>query len=161
MSDKTKQMGAAFLATLVAVVLLTIIVFLVVSAAVPALPMPVESFAASQNSKPRLVTINAGTIATTSTFIGGYGWAEGGHSLADVYYSIDQGTTNNITLTLQVSPDNVTWVSHGASSAILSNSAVDVTGYSGGINIQLQYFRILATTLNSETITPTIKVYLR
>jgi hypothetical protein len=111
-------------------------------------------------SSPRWVTVNTASITQSSAFIGGVDWGSEGYAQADAYYSIDQGTVNTVTLTLQVSPNDSVWIAHNLSSTIVADNAEDATNYMGGIAVHLQYFRITATLSNNNAITPTIRVYL-
>ena len=123
-------------------------------------PVQVSPQAVSQTNRPMWIVVNSTSITQATNFTA-YDWASLGYSLADVYYSIDQGTaTNTLTITLQVSPDKSTFLSHSTNSALLTASSADTTSYTPTIPVHLQHFRIAATVANTNTVTPTIKVYL-
>jgi len=149
----------------VGVVAVMILIFIIgVFAVLPYTPNERAPVVAPQaigvSRAPQMVVVNTASLTQTSNF-SGVDWASAGYSLADVYYSIDQeATPNPITLTLQVSSDKATWLSHSASSAVLSNNQADTNGYVGAIVIHLQYFRIGVTAGGSAAVTPTLKVYL-
>jgi len=124
-------------------------------------PPVVQPQALVSSAHPVMIMVNTASITEAGSFIGGYDWASAGYSLADMYYSIDQADGNNITLTLQVSPDNSTWVDHAISSTLVADNSADASGYVGGVSIQLPYFRITSTVTGTNAVTPTIKVYLR
>jgi len=117
--------------------------------------------AIAANIRPVMITVNTTPITTTSNFIDGYDWASAGYSMADVYYSIDQTVGNYITLTLQVSPDSVTWMSHTVTDTIVADNQTDAYGCLCGVAVQLPYFRVTATMTGTDFVTPTVKVYLR
>lgn len=77
---------------------------------------------------------------------------------AEVWYDIDQGTTNTVTLRLDVSPDGSMWKTTYAT--VVSNNAADATGYITP-TINGRFFRVYATVANTNTVTPTVKVILR
>jgi hypothetical protein len=122
-------------------------------------PPVVQPQALSSSARPILVTVNTAAITTTTNFTG-MDWSSERYSGADVYYSIDQTDVNTLTLTLQVSPDNATWINHVASSGIVTDNVADANGYIAAA-VNMQYFRVTATAGNTEAVTPTIQVYLR
>jgi hypothetical protein len=160
MMNETKK----YLGWLIVVVAILLIAgYLGVSYPIPAPPSPPLSPPSQTQSitvggRPTLLTLNTAAIVTTTSYA--RNWGEGGFSVADVYYSIDQTDVATLTLTLQVSPDAVTWMNHSASSAVVSENAADASGYLGGIVVHLPYFRVTATVSNTNTVTPTVKVYL-
>lgn len=159
MNETTKK----YLGWLIVVVAILIAGYLGVSYPIPVPPTsplapPSQTQSITVGGRPTLLTLNTASIVTTTSYA--RNWGEGGFSVADVYYSIDQTDVATLTLTLQVSPDAVTWVNHSASSAIVSLNAADASGYTGGIVVHLPYFRVTATVSNTNTVTPTIKVYL-
>jgi hypothetical protein len=110
---------------------------------------------------PTVTNLNTTSIATTTTFAGG-DWAGGKepYTTADIFTFIDQADVNTLTLTLQVSPDNTTFVDHSASSALVTNNAADANAYTAAA-IHGRFFQIVATAGNTNTVTPTIIVVLR
>lgn len=77
---------------------------------------------------------------------------------AEIWYAIDQGTTNTVTLRVDVSPDGSMWKTTYAT--VVANNAADATGYITP-TINGRYFRIYATVSNTNTVTPTVKAILR
>lgn len=106
------------------------------------------------------VTIsNAGAIAADTTYSARiWDWDGNDKTSAEIWYSIDQGTTNTTTLYLDVSPDNSLWKT--AYATILSANAADATGYTTA-TIAGRYFRLRADVANTNTITITLKALYR
>jgi len=154
MNERTKK----YLGWLIVVIAILVAGYLGVSYPIPAPPILVQTQSVTGGGRPTLLTLNTASILTTTSYA--RNWGEGGFSVADVYYSIDQTDVNTLTLTLQVSPDAVTWMNHSASSAIVTLNAADASGYVGGIVVHLPYLRVTATVSNTNSVTPTIKVYL-
>lgn len=107
------------------------------------------------------IIVNTAGIAASGV-VGGssYNWSTGetAYTSAEVWYSIDQGTTNTITLRLDASPDGTIWKT--GHTTVVSANAADATSYTTS-TIAGRYFRIYATVVNTNTVTPTIKVVLR
>lgn len=107
------------------------------------------------------VVINT-TGVTASGVLGSssYQWSttQSDWTTAEVWYSIDQGTTNTITLRLDNSPDGTMWKTTYAT--VVSANAADATGYTTA-TIVGRYYRIYATVANTNTVTPTVKVILK
>jgi len=102
------------------------------------------------------ITINSASIAANTTFSARqWTWDGNDKTTAEVWYSIDQGTTNTMTLYLDASPDNVMWKT--AYATVVSANAADATSYTSA-TIVGRYFRIRATVANTNAVTPTIKV---
>lgn len=116
---------------------------------------PVEAAASNP------VVINTAGI-TASGVLGSssYQWAstQSTASTAEVWYSIDQGTTNTITIRLDNSPDGTMWKTTYAT--VVSANAADATGYTTA-TIVGRYYRLYATVANTNTVTPTVKVILK
>ena len=168
MSNETKRL----IGWVIVVIAIVVAGFLGVVYPIPAPPVaPAPAPAVeSQAALPRLIAYNSTGITVTTNFAA-FQWYRGTtpFTAADVYYNIDQGTTNTITLKLQVSPDNSAWIDYVAKAApgitdgaatITSTIIADASGYVVA-PIHLQYFRVVATVTNSELVTPTIKVFLR
>jgi hypothetical protein len=102
------------------------------------------------------ITVNSSSIADDTTF-SAYQWNWDGNdkTTIEVWYSIDQGTTNTTTIYLDASPDNSMWKTGYAT--VVSANAADATSYATA-TIVGRFFRIRADTTNTNTITPTIKV---
>lgn len=107
------------------------------------------------------ITVNTSGV-TASGVLGSanYNWSNPGvnWTAAEVWYSIDQGTTNTTTLRVDSSPDGSMWKTTHAT--VVSDNAADATGYIT-TTIAGQYFRIYATLANTNTVTPTVKVIFR
>lgn len=105
-------------------------------------------------------TINTAAIAASKNW-DGREW-QGGYeraTYADVYWTIDQGTTpNTLTLKLQTSPDAVIWADLVT---LATNNTTDVSGAYTTTALVGRYYRITATAGNTQTVTPTIKTVLR
>lgn len=140
-----------------------------VAAAVHGQAETAESRAAS--ALPRLVSVNTTGITQTQYLGSAFEWYRGStpFTWADIYYSIDQGTTNTVTLSLEVSPDGTNYVSFvpkadpgltDASANIVASNAADASGYVSA-EIAMRFFKVKATVTNSELVTPTVKVWLR
>lgn len=138
-----------------------------VAAAVQGAGMPLDS----QSALPRLVNVNTAGITQTQYIGSAFEWYRGSNPFvnADIYYSIDQGTTNNITLTLEVSPDGTNYVSYvpknapgftDGSSNIVANNGADASAYVTA-PIHMRFFKVKATVGNSNLVTPTVKAFLR
>ena len=105
------------------------------------------------------LTINTASIAANTSFTARqWNWAGQTATTAEIWYDIDQGTTNTMTLYLDASPDNSMWKT--GVKTVVSNNAADATGYVTE-TIVGRYFRIRATVANSNAVTPTIKVVLK
>lgn len=105
------------------------------------------------------ITINSSAITADTTWTSRqWSWDGAVYDQIEVFYSIDQGTTNTTTLYLDVSPDNSTWVT--AYSTIVSANAADATSYATA-TILGRYYRIRADVANTNTITPTVMVLYR
>ncbi|RLC72516.1 MAG: hypothetical protein DRI81_16265 [Chloroflexi bacterium] len=105
------------------------------------------------------ITVNTAAIEGNTTFTARqWNYAEQTATTAEIWYSIDQGTTNTMTLYLDASPDNSIWKT-GVKTVVSANEA-DASGYETQ-TIVGRYFRIRATVANTNTITPTIKVVLK
>lgn len=105
----------------------------------------------------RAVVINTAAIATDTTWTARE-WGSGDWTTAEIWYSIDQGTTNTMTLYLDVSPDNSIWKT--GQTTIVSANVADATSYTSA-TIAGTYYRIRADVTNSNSITPTIKIVFR
>ncbi len=119
--------------------------------------------AAPNPARVEVITLNSSAIAATTVWTGGRWSALGSENpptIVEVYWFIDVGTVNTTTLTLQVSPDNSTWVNHSTSSALVSNVVADTNAYTRA-TIEGLYYRVTATAQNTQTITPVIKILLR
>jgi hypothetical protein len=117
-------------------------------------PQPVSASGASWPQ-----TINTASIAADTTWNARqWNWSGNEATTAEVWYSIDQGTTNTITLYLDASPDNSLWKT-GYATVVSANEA-DATSYTTA-TIVGRYYRIRADVTNTNTITPTIKVILK
>jgi hypothetical protein len=142
-----------------------------VRAAMPAPAAPAAPASGAQAVEGRLLNVNA-TGITASGYLGSAtNWHRGSnpYSYADIYYSIDQGETNTITLRLDVSPDGTNYVQFvpkgdpgftDGSATIVASNAADASAMVTA-EIAFPYFKIYATVTNSELVTPTVKVYLR
>lgn len=116
----------------------------------------------TQAAAPQVFTFGGSSIAANTTY-GGLKWSEGNppHLESDFFVEIDQGSSvNTMTLGLQVSPDNTNWYTHTATSEIISDNAADASTYITA-TIHGLYFRIQAYVVNTNTVTPTIRVVLR
>lgn len=102
------------------------------------------------------VTITDETAITGSTTYTARQWNYDGNdkTTAEIWYEIDQGTTNTVTLYLDASPDNAMWKSGYAT--IVSANVADATGYTSA-TIVGRYFRIRAAVGNSNPLTLTLK----
>lgn len=128
----------------------------------------VESRAAS--ALPRLVTVNTAGITATGYLGSAFEWYRGStpFTAADIYYSVDQGTTNRITLTLEVSPDGTTYIDYVPKAAPgmtdgssqIAATQVDASGYVVA-PIHMRFFKVKATVTGADLVTPTVKVWLR
>lgn len=109
---------------------------------------------------PQVITVNTTAIATDTNFTG-YVW--GRYSSADLFYRIDQtdAATNSTSLELEVSPDGSNWYDHTISGTLLADSAADANGYIGSIAANGFYWRVVANTSNTNTLTPSLKMVLR
>lgn len=144
-----KQFKLSVLSVLLAAVLL-----IGVMLALQSTPQPVSAAGASW---PQL--INTASIAADTTFTARqWNWDGNDKTTAEVWYSIDQGTTNTVTLYLDASPDNSMWKTSYAT--VVSANAADATSYTTA-TIVGRYYRIRADVSNTNTITPTIKVILK
>lgn len=127
------------------------------------LPATWSAQAAPEQVRTEVATLNSAAITTTTNF-GGNRWSALGvddpPTTAEVYLFIDVGTVNTTTFTLQVSPDNSTWVNH-SSAATLTSAVVTNTNTYSRTTIEGIYYRVRAVTSNSNQITPTIKVVTR
>lgn len=123
-------------------------------------PEPVRVEAAeSQAGASWPITVNTAAIATGTTFTARqWNWAGQTATTAEVWYDIDQGTTNTMTLYLDASPDNSMWKT--GVKTVVSGNAADATGYVTQ-TIVGRYFRVRATVANTNLVTPTIKVVLK
>lgn len=114
----------------VAVSLLALLVFGVmltpnVEAAPSNAPMAIVTPVASINSsaqQPGILPWIQSEVVVTSTAFGSDRLNIESFELVDLHYVVDQGTTNNVTITLQFSNDGVNWV---AGPAVLTNSSTD------------------------------------
>lgn len=107
----------------------------------------------------RVAVVNTGSIAADTNFAG-VEWP-GGAIGADLFYQIDQGTVNTISLELEVSADGVVWFDHTVSPTLLADNAADASGYVADIPIHGWQFRVVANTTNANTITPVLTVVIR
>ena len=74
------------------------------------------------------------------------------YNIVDVFYTIDQGTVNTVTLNIQYSNDGVNWVTGGA---IVSANAADATGLIQ-LNNYGMYTNVYADVANSNPVTITV-----
>jgi hypothetical protein len=105
------------------------------------------------------VTVNeSGVTATGVLGASSYQWASAGsdYDTAEIWYSVDQGTTNTITLRLDVSPDGENWKTNHV--AILTDNTSDASLSYTTTTIVGRYARIHATVANTNTVTPTVKL---
>ena len=119
--------------------------------------------ATSQTVLPRLIAYNSSAITVDTTWTS-YEWYRNStpYQYADIGYVIRQGGTfNTITLTLQVSGDSSTWYSHSVYPAIVTGSIADNASGTITANVNWPYFRITADVTGTQSVTPTIFVYLR
>jgi hypothetical protein len=150
MKTNRKGLMSAVAAFIVAMILLAGFVFGLE-------PEPPVAEAAGGASWP--LTINSSSIAADTTWTARqWSWDGSIYDEIEIFYSIDQGTTNTTTLYLDVSPDNSLWVT--GYSTIVSANAADATSYATA-TIRGRYYRIRADTTNTNTITPTVQVILR
>lgn len=124
----------------------------------PALAAP----EAQKQDLPQEILVNTGVI-TSDTNFAGRRWLSlttEYPTTADIYWSVDVGTVNTTTLTLQVAPYTAgTWTNH-ISGTIETITQTDKTAYVT-VNVQMPYFRVQADVTNSNSITPVIWVTLR
>lgn len=123
--------------------------------------------AAPPSSSVQVFTLNTASIAATTTFTpaGTSGrWSQLGvdqpATKAEIWLFLDMGTVNTTTFGLHVSPDGTTWTDHATSSTIGTALIADTNKYITA-TIEGVYYRIVATTTNSNALTPTIKVVVR
>lgn len=102
------------------------------------------------------VTITDATAITGSTTYTSRQWNYDGNdkTTAEIWYTIDQGTVNTVTLYLDASPDGTMWKSGYAT--IVSANVADATGYTSA-TIVGRYFRVRAAVGNSNPLTLTLK----
>jgi hypothetical protein len=102
------------------------------------------------------VTITDETAITADTTYSAYQWNWDGNDkdTIEVWYDIDHGTTNTVTLYIDVSPDNSMWKT-GYSTALSANAA-DATGYATA-TIVGRYYRLRADVTNTNSLTLTLK----
>jgi hypothetical protein len=107
---------------------------------------------------PKTITVNSSSVATDTNF-SNYVW--GRYTSADLFYRIDQGTVNTISLEIEVSPDGSNWYDHTLSGTLLADNVADANGYVASIPIHGWQWRIVANVNNTNTITPALKMVLR
>lgn len=139
---RNRRINRVFLPVLIAILLLV--------GALAALPEP--------RPMERVLVINSASIATDTNF-SNFVWGLGDY--ADLYYRIDQGTVNTLSLELEVSPDGVNWYDHNDNATLLADNAADANGYVDSIPIHGHQFRIVANVTNTNTVTPNLKIVTR
>lgn len=107
----------------------------------------------------RVYTINTASIAADTNFTNNL-WGTPGEE-ADLFYRIDHGTVNTISLELEVSPDGTNWYDDPISPTLLSANAADANGVIQDIPVHGHQFRIVANVTTTDTVTPNLKIVVR
>lgn len=109
----------------------------------------------------KFVEINTAAIAADTNFAG-YIWSEPTGEEADLFYSIDQGTSvNTVSLEIEVSADGTNWYNHALSPTLLTDNAADASGYIHDIPVHGHQFRIVANVTTTDTVTPVLRMTIR
>ena len=122
-----------------------------VSAAPPAAPTPVASLNLASGWSGDLIWYDE-TVVVTGTAYGSAPINIANFELADVQYVIDQGTTNTVTLTLQLSNNGVDWVT---GTTLVAANAADASVLSQ-VPLFGKFARVLVDATNTNPLTVTV-----
>ena len=138
-------------------------------ASAPAEGAPVELGAQAVEGRTIIISDTVGITADHYTQPVNWNRGSNPYTYCDIYWLIDQGTTNTTTANLQTSYDGTTWFSYlgkadpgmtDGSPAIVSANAADAGG-SVTVKVQWPYMRIQWDVTNSNLITVSARLYLR
>ena len=124
-----------------------------VQAAPPAAPTPVANLTADYDAAPIFFRFQTATAITADTNTSAKELMK--YDALDVSYTIDQGTTNTTTLTIEWSNDNSNWVTGATIVSATGTAAGDVTGITR-VPVFGRYGRVKQDVTNSNTITLTL-----
>jgi hypothetical protein len=101
-----------------------------------------------------------GTGIAASTNYAGYVWPSSPAdepATSEIYMILSEPTSNTTTVSLQTSPNGVTWFSHTAVPTLWSAIVTDTNAVTR-VNVEGTAFRIVVTLLTTDTVTPTFYI---